>query len=148
MIFKNNLRLYSQLQLNYGIGKNQVKVICQVLGLSSGIKNKDLTKFEKTRIIEYIKQRIRVLDIPFSTQNIHLIPICDSLKYCEQRNITNLIKKNSYRGFRHKKRLPVRGQRTHTNAQTFKKLAITFLKSKKSKSKSKSKFKSKSKLKK
>lgn len=40
------------------------------------------------------------------------LPIVDNLKYIKRNGILNLIKKNTYRGFRHKKGLPVRGQRT------------------------------------
>jgi small subunit ribosomal protein S13 len=50
-------------------------------------------------------------------------PIVDNLKYIQKNNILDLMKKNTYRGFRHKKGLPVRGQRTRTNRQTSKKLS-------------------------
>jgi ribosomal protein S13 len=50
-------------------------------------------------------------------------PIVDNLKYIQKNNILDLMKKNTYRGFRHKKGLPVRGQRTQTNRQTSKNLS-------------------------
>jgi len=54
---------------------------------------------------------------------INNTPIVDNLKYMQTNNIRDLIKKNTYKGFRHKKGLPVRGQRTKTNRQTRRRLS-------------------------
>jgi ribosomal protein S13 len=47
-----------------------------------------------------------------------LLPINDNLKFLEKNNRLSLINKNCYRGSRAKKGLPIRGQRTRSNAQT------------------------------
>jgi ribosomal protein S13 len=58
------------------------------------------------------------------TENfLNLLLIENQLKKKQFEYLNILYKNNSYRGLRHKRNLPVRGQRTHTNAQTQKKIA-------------------------
>jgi len=91
----------------YGIGKKQSFKICTKLGFSVNLKVKQLSK-------EQIKQLIRVID---SSNYI----INNDLKKLNSLIVKNLVNLKSYRGLRKIKGLPVRGQRTHTNAQTVKK---------------------------
>lgn len=128
-------KVTTQLESNYGIGKIQSKLICNQLGLSSNLRNGHMTKYEKKRIMDYLRKRTRIITNYVSnsskTQSVWLsnlskfnkLPIVDNLKYIQRNTIQDLIQKNTYRGFRHKKGLPVRGQRTRTNRQTRKRLA-------------------------
>ena len=132
---KKRIQIKTQLKSYYGIGKIQSKLICNQLGISSNLRNNQITKYERKKLMNYLRKRMRVIhsyiENPLNNDKIWLFklnkinksPIVDNLKYIQKNNILDLIKKNTYRGFRHKKGLPVRGQRTRTNRQTRKKLA-------------------------
>lgn len=143
---KKRIQIKTQLESHYGIGKIQSKLICNQLGISSNLRNNQITKFEKKKIMNYLRKRTRIISSGreaattylnytqtnlssvsqswlFNLKKINNSPIVDNLKYIQKNNILDLIKKNTYRGFRHKKGLPVRGQRTRTNRQTRKRLA-------------------------
>ena len=92
----------------YGIGKKKAKQLCNKLGFSINLKVKQLSK-------EQIKDLIRIID----TSNLI---INNDLKKMTSLIIKKLVNLKSYRGLRKIKGLPVRGQRTHTNAQTVKKI--------------------------
>ena len=87
----------------YGIGNTTSKKICAELGLSPRIYVADLTGNQQYMLIRKIKETLRIES---------------SLKDIVKGNIQSLIDNGSLRGFRHRNRLPVRGQRTHTNART------------------------------
>lgn len=125
---KNSNLIKNQLKSHYGIGKTQSQIICNLLGISSNLRIKQLTQYENNFINLYIKKRIKIIDnyLPQKAINHNHLPISDNLKYLKKNNISSLIDKNCYRGFRLKRGLPVRGQRTHTNAQTSKKLSRYF----------------------
>lgn len=158
---KKKTQIKTQLKSHYGIGKIQSKLICNQLGISSNLQDNQTTKYEKKRIMDYLRKRMRIVQRTVSlpkadtrpwraapglgllvepTSNritggklrtiwlsnlkkINKSPIVDNLKYIQKNNILDLIQKNTYRGFRHKKGLPVRGQRTRTNSQTRRRLA-------------------------
>lgn len=132
---KKRIKIKTQLESHYGIGKIQSKLICNQLGISSNLRNNQITKYERKKLMDYLRKRMRVIhsyvasslnknNLWLSNLNkINKSPIVDNLKYIQKNNILDLIKKNTYRGFRHRKGLPVRGQRTRTNRQTRKKLA-------------------------
>ncbi len=90
----------------YGIGKSRSKLICDNLNINYYIKVKDLNK-EKINIIR---------------KKISNFILEGDLRREIMLNIKRLIDINCYRGIRHRKKLPVRGQRTKTNAKTCKKL--------------------------
>jgi small subunit ribosomal protein S13 len=92
-----------------GIGFSRSKIICANLKINSSIKLGDLSK-------ENIK------DITDFIDNYYIIG--NKLNRDKLNNIKKLIKISSYRGFRHVKGLPLRGQRTHTNAKTSRKLKV------------------------
>ena len=98
--------VFHSLQLIYGIGKSRSKQICNQLGFKENFKIKQLSK-------EQIKQLIKIID------KSNLI-INNDLKKIKSLTLKNLVSIKSYRGLRKIKGLPVRGQRTHTNARTAK----------------------------
>jgi len=87
----------------YGIGQKTADKICEELTIEKTIKAKDLPDGDVNRIREYIEKDLRVEG---------------DLKRQVSLNIKRLMDLGTYRGLRHRKGLPVRGQRTHTNART------------------------------
>ena len=87
----------------YGIGQSRSRTLLQGVGVDPFCKVKDLTEAEVTRIRQAIDEQGGVEG--------------DLRKEIGQ-NIKRLIEISSYRGLRHRRSLPVRGQRTHTNART------------------------------
>lgn len=98
-----NKRLFVALTYLKGIGFSLANKICQELGIDRMRKVKDLTDEEISKISSHIEKNYKVEG---------------ELKREIQHNIQRLISINCYRGIRHKKGLPVRGQRTRTNART------------------------------
>ena len=94
--------LYS-LQYIYGIGLTTAKKICATGQVDPTRRTKDLTEDELHRIREAIEQGYKVEG---------------DLRRETSLNIKRLMDLGCYRGLRHRKGLPVRGQRTHTNART------------------------------
>ncbi len=91
------------LQYIYGIGKTTAKKICEKAQVTAATRTKDLTDDEVRRIREVIEQSFKVEG---------------DLRRETSLNIKRLMDLGCYRGLRHRKGLPVRGQRTHTNART------------------------------
>jgi len=87
----------------YGIGQARSRALLEQVGVSPFQKVKDLTEDEVTRIRQAIEEQGNVEG--------------DLRKEIGQ-NIKRLIEIGCYRGLRHRRSLPVRGQRTHTNART------------------------------
>lgn len=98
----NEKRLEIGLTCLYGIGISSARKILDKVGIDRGKKAKDLTPEEENKIRELIEK----------------IPIEGNLKREISANIKRLKDIKSYRGVRHIKRLPVRGQRTKTNSRT------------------------------
>jgi len=87
----------------FGIGRPLAQKILKDLGIEETRKTKDLTEEEVIKVRAYIDNNVKVEG---------------DLRREVTQNIKRLIEINSYRGIRHKRGLPVRGQRTHTNART------------------------------
>ena len=87
----------------YGIGKSRSKHILNEAGVDLATQVKDLTEEEATRISKIIQNEGRVEG---------------DLRKEIQLNIKRMMDINCYRGMRHRRGLPVNGQRTHTNART------------------------------
>ncbi len=87
----------------FGIGRSRAEAILEKLNIGSSIKAKDLSEEEIVKIREYIENNFTIEG---------------DLRREISQNIKRLIEVNSYKGIRHKRGLPVRGQRTHTNART------------------------------
>ena len=91
----------------YGIGEKTAYLICKKLGFSINLKTKDLTQEQ----IEELIQLIESLNLTLNNE----------LKKLRSLNLKTLISIKSYRGLRRVRGLPVRGQRTHTNAKSSRK---------------------------
>jgi len=96
-------RIVISLRYIYGIGKTSAESICDVLTINPDKRAHELTEDELSRIASYIDKNFIVEG---------------ELKRLEASNIARLRQINCYRGIRHRKGLPVRGQRTRTNART------------------------------
>lgn len=92
----------------YGIGKSKSLFICKNLGFSANLKVKNLSSSQINQILKLIE-----------SLNFVLANDLKRLKLLRKQHLINI---KSYRGLRRKKGFPVRGQRTHTNAKTAKKL--------------------------
>ena len=99
----NQKRLEIGLTSIYGIGQSTAQKVCAELGLSSDTKVRDLTDEEVTRLQRYIDSELQVEG---------------DLRRERSQAIKRLQEIGSYRGQRHRRGLPVRGQRTKTNART------------------------------
>jgi small subunit ribosomal protein S13 len=91
----------------YGIGLSSSKKICAELGIAPTIKIGELTERQQYDLIRKVKENLLVEN---------------NLRDFVKGNIQLLIDNGSLRGFKHRNRLPVRGQRTHTNARTAKRV--------------------------
>ncbi len=99
----NNKPVEIALTYIYGIGRTRGREIAREAGVKPGTRAKDLTEEEILKITESIQKSHRVEG---------------DLRRERSQNIKRLMDIGSYRGLRHRRGLPVRGQRTHTNART------------------------------
>jgi small subunit ribosomal protein S13 len=99
----NEKRLDVSLRYIYGIGGTSASKICETTGIAPETKTRDLTDAELSRIRELLEKEFVVEG---------------DLRRDVRQNIQRLIEINCYRGIRHRRGLPVRGQRTKTNART------------------------------
>jgi small subunit ribosomal protein S13 len=98
-----NKRMDIALTYIYGIGRSAALRILDKAGVNGAIKSDDLSAEDQSRIRQ-------VIDTDFEVEG--------DLRREIQQNIKRLMDLGSYRGIRHRRNLPVRGQRTHTNART------------------------------
>jgi small subunit ribosomal protein S13 len=96
-------RLEIGLTYIYGIGQSTAQKIVSDLGMNPNEKVRDLTDDEVTKLRTYIDTNLQVEG---------------DLRRERQQNIKRLTEIGSYRGVRHRRGLPVNGQRTKTNART------------------------------
>lgn len=87
----------------YGIGPHKAKQICDSVGIEDKRRVNQLSDDEILKIREFIEGNLRVEG---------------DLRREVAMNIKRLTDLGCYKGLRHRKKLPVRGQRTHTNART------------------------------
>ena len=99
----NQKRLEVGLTYIYGIGPTSARKICAALDLSRDEKIKDLTDEEVTKLQRHIDEQYQVEG---------------DLRRERQQAIKRLTEIGAYRGIRHRRGLPVNGQRTKTNART------------------------------
>jgi small subunit ribosomal protein S13 len=104
-----NKRVLISLRYIFGIGPQNAKEICGKLGIPDDRRVNQLTDDEVLRIRELIDREYQVEG---------------DLRRAQAMNIKRLMDLGCYRGLRHRKGLPVRGQRTHTNARTRKGKAV------------------------
>jgi len=86
-----------------GIGNTSAKEICVAVGIDVSRRVNELSDAEVLKVREYIDENYTVEG---------------DLRRDTQMNIKRLMDLGCYRGLRHRRNLPVRGQRTHTNART------------------------------
>lgn len=101
-----NKRVIIALTYIHGIGLTTSKKICSALGIDISMRMPDLTDEQLANIRDYITKN-------YTVEGERRKEVVDAIK--------SLISKNTYRGSRHRKGLPVRGQNTRTNAKTRKK---------------------------
>jgi small subunit ribosomal protein S13 len=87
----------------FGVGRTTAEKILDSLSIKRDTKTKDLTEEEVVKIRDYLETNLKIEG---------------DLRREVSQNIKTLIEINSYRGIMHRRGLPVRGQRTHTNART------------------------------
>jgi small subunit ribosomal protein S13 len=97
-------RVEASLRYVYGLGPTRVKNVLEESEVDPNLRAKDLTGQQINRIIQVIQVRGYMIE--------------GDLRRELQQNLKRLQGINCYRGIRHKKGLPVRGQRTSTNART------------------------------
>ncbi len=96
-------RLEIALTYIYGLGRTRTKQICEATGIDCNTRVRDLTDEEVARLRNYI-------DANFKVEG--------DLRRDVAQDIKRKMEIGSYQGIRHRRGLPVRGQRTHTNART------------------------------
>jgi len=87
----------------FGMGSTRAQEICDALGINRDTRIRDLTDDEVARIRQYIDANFRVEG---------------DLRREVSQNVKRKVEIGTYQGLRHRRSLPVRGQRTHTNART------------------------------
>jgi small subunit ribosomal protein S13 len=87
----------------FGIGRPTSAQVLEQTGVNGGTRVRDLTEDELSRLRDYIERNVRVEG---------------DLRRQVQASIQRLVEIGCYRGIRHRRGLPVRGQRTRTNART------------------------------
>ncbi|MBQ9600750.1 MAG: 30S ribosomal protein S13 [Neisseriaceae bacterium] len=98
----NNAHIVMGLQAIYGIGATRAKKICEAANVSGSIKVKDLDEAQ----LEALREQVAQYEVE------------GDLRREVTMNIKRLIDMGCYRGLRHRRGLPCRGQRTRTNART------------------------------
>jgi small subunit ribosomal protein S13 len=94
-------RIEISLTYIFGIGRSTAQQILQETGIDPGIQAKDLTEEEVIKLRDAVEQR----------------EVEGDLRRDRSQNVKRLMEIGSYRGLRHRRGLPVRGQRTKTNAR-------------------------------
>ena len=112
----NNKRMEIALTYIYGIGRKSANDILAAIGVNPDTRAKDLTEEEIAKLRDVIESSYTVEG---------------DLRREVALNIKRMVEVNCYRGIRHRKGLPVRGQRTKTNARTRKGPAKTIANKKK-----------------
>jgi small subunit ribosomal protein S13 len=96
-------RLEVSLTYIYGVGRTTAGKICAALGIDPNTRVRNLTEEEVTRIRTFVDANLKVEG---------------DLRRDVAQDIKRKIEIGAYQGIRHRRSLPVRGQRTHTNART------------------------------
>jgi small subunit ribosomal protein S13 len=105
--FSEKKPIFVEITKIYGINKTNAYIICKKLGFSFNFKVNDLTL-----------EQIQDLSIIIESLNLTLN---NDLKTLKSQHLETLVSIKTYRGLRRIQKLPVRGQRTHTNAKSAKK---------------------------
>jgi small subunit ribosomal protein S13 len=98
-----NKRIVIALQYIYGVGASRARKLLEATGIAESVRTYDLSEEDVSRLRREIEQNFKVEG---------------ALRTEVSMNIKRLMDIGCYRGLRHRRGLPVRGQRTHTNART------------------------------
>ena len=98
-----NKRVEIALQYIYGVGRSTAKMICKEAGFADSLRTDNMTDADVAKIREILDRKVKVEG---------------DLRREVSMSIKRLMDLGCFRGSRHKKGLPVRGQRTKTNART------------------------------
>jgi len=104
----DNKKIMHALTAIRGIGQKHAKIICTALGFGKNYYTYQLTESQISEICQIIEDRFLIEA---------------DLRKEINFNISRLVNISSYRGLRHSQGLPVRGQRTHSNGRTYKRLS-------------------------
>jgi small subunit ribosomal protein S13 len=96
-------RLGTSLTYIYGVGNTTAEQVCEATGIDAATRVRDLTDEEVTRLRNWIDANVKVEG---------------DLRRDVSQDIKRKMEIGSYQGIRHRRGLPVHGQRTHTNART------------------------------
>ena len=99
----DNKRIEVSLTYIYGVGQSVASKVLEELEIDKNKRTKDLTEEEQNKIRTYVEKRVKLEG---------------ELRHEVRDNVKRLKEINCYRGVRHQKGLPVRGQRTKTNTRT------------------------------
>lgn len=117
-----NKRFVIALTYIYGIGRSRAEKICKDLNINTLLRTHEIDEDTLKRVRDYITDQT---DSESKSDGSEVMLIEGDLRRKVQMSIKRLIDLGCYRGIRHVKKLPVRGQRTHTNARTKRGKAIT-----------------------
>lgn len=98
-----NKRAVVALTYIFGIGSTTAAQTCEAVGIGPDVRIKDLTDQEVARLRAHVERNLKVEG---------------DLRRQVSQNISRKLEIGCYQGIRHRRGLPVRGQRTHTNART------------------------------
>ena len=103
VVLPQNKRIVIALTYIYGVGDTRAKKICQEAGVDESVRTKDLTEAQEKKLREEVEKKYRIEG---------------ELRRENMSNIKRLKEISCFRGTRHKKGLPARGQRSRTNSRT------------------------------
>jgi len=98
----------------YGVGRTRAYQLCEVAGIDPSTKIKDLTEAEQ----EKLRQHLGNMTVEGDLRRLGNMTVEGDLRREVGMNIKRLMDLGCYRGLRHRRGLPLRGQRTKTNART------------------------------
>lgn len=99
----------------YGIGKSRAEKICKELNISNTLRTHQVDEDTLKKVRDLITKQA---EEEHDSDGSEVLLIEGDLRRKVQTSVKRLIDLGCYRGIRHVKKLPVRGQRTHTNART------------------------------
>lgn len=111
----SNKRFVISLTYVYGIGRSRAEKICKKLGIDAGVRTYQVDENALKKVRDLITEQAESEN---SSDGSEVCLIEGDLKRKVQSSVKRLIDLGCYRGIRHVKKLPVRGQRTHANART------------------------------
>jgi small subunit ribosomal protein S13 len=109
-----NKRFVIALTYVYGIGRSRAEKICDELGIDKQLRTPEISEEKLKEVRDLINKQMQE-----DEDNGGFVGLVEGdLRRRTQGNVKRLVDLGCYRGVRHVKKLPVRGQRTHNNAKT------------------------------